>query len=1323
MKKSILLFFACVLAVTAVDAQLMTDIRVLSEDQSSLVIEFTPQIKTEYVTGNQGTVFTRFLFYGSQTAYDSSGRTDFIRPLLLLLPSDGFSLQVIASEYQTRDSVKLLPKPTIIELKELGYSETYDDSSFERTAYAPEQKILAAMTNVGKTSIGHVGTLVLHPVQAVDREKARIYSRIVVRIDFRNSFPAGLKSTCLMRGEKPSKAHLQKMIKASYKQSAKTDFPLTQGSWYRIDVTETGMYKLGYSYFSGLNITDINSIRLFGNGGQAIPDDNTTPRPNGLEEISRLVCDQNSNGVFDPDDYIIFFGRGTSGWNYVYDGSSNFKHYINPYSEKNFYFFTYNQGNGRQMDTVSASAVSPSAIKPTGFQEKMFIEEEKFNLQNSGRRWAGEYFSGTDEAAYNRTFHGLMASSKVTYKFKFLRNSSYVDNLEIFENGQSILKNTLNRGGSSDYYASEVSFTAWGNTTGAGEIKIQVTGNQESKTWLDWIEMFYDRNFEAVNDALFFHTHDSFDDIVQYDISNFSGNVRAFDVTEHGNVKELKFYSADPTMCRIQVQLASRTVREIAVIGTNGYKTPVPPVKIDNTINLHNTQSQYDFVIISPTEFLTQANQLKTHRETRDSLRTLVVDINHIYSEFGGGIPDVLAIREFVRYTRDNWTGAPQYFLLFGWGHFDYKNKTTSKKNWIPPFEPEESFNIVNSSYPTDDKFVLLDPNVNVYFAAIGRLPVRSAEEASIVVNKIISYETNAFADSSAWRNVLTFVADDGWTPERDDEAIYTHPSERFAESNSAKKFEVKKIFIIEYPTVNSASGRRKPDANKAIVEAINQGTLFMNFIGHGNDQLWAHEHIFVQDDEFPKLKNKDKLPFIFAATCSYSKYDGPNVLSSGEQLVTMENGAIGTYAASRAVQNTRNVNLNNAFFEYLFLKDANGRASRLGDASKYAKSTILASAGNDDVENAQKFHLFADPTLRLTAPKNVTSIDSVNGHPATSLVEMKSLAHVPVRGSMRLNDGTPVTSFQGKGILQVFDSQRDVQITEGSATFIFKKKGSLLYRGGVTIQDGKFNATIPIPKDVTFGNRSRISMYAWNDAVDGTGYTENIMINGVDSAASANNDGEGPQISVYMNDLDFRSGDAVNINPTLIVKFYDESGINTSAAGVGHQLSASINNDERIINLSNYYQSDYDTYKSGEARYQLNDLGEGKYTLRVKAWDIQNNSAEAEVYFTITLADNLSLLNVVNYPNPFTSSTTFTFQRTGVDPVDVEVKIYTIAGRLIGRLNAYNITDRSVKIPWDGRDSDGGEIANGVYLYKLIARTLDGRNTSEAIGKLAVVR
>ncbi|RPI01159.1 MAG: T9SS C-terminal target domain-containing protein, partial [Ignavibacteriae bacterium] len=290
-----------------------------------------------------------------------------------------------------------------------------------------------------------------------------------------------------------------------------------------------------------------------------------------------------------------------------------------------------------------------------------------------------------------------------------------------------------------------------------------------------------------------------------------------------------------------------------------------------------------------------------------------------------------------------------------------------------------------------------------------------------------------------------------------------------------------------------------------------------------------------------------------------------------------------------------------------------------------------------------------------------------------------------------------------------------------GIGDFNFKMTGSLLYRGDVSITHGRYEAIIPVPKDVTIGKNARISMYAWSGQADATGSTENVMIDGVDTTSVK--DTEGPVMNVYLDTTAFRPGGLVKSNPVILVELEDESGINTSTVGVGHQLTATISSPRQVFDLSNYYHSSLDNYKKGEVRYPLQNLRDGKYSLIVKAWDVQNNSSEAETFFEVHAEDDFAILNAVNVPNPFSHSTTFTFQRASSDPIDVEIKIYSIAGRLIGTLSERNVGGSDVRIPWDGKDNDGSELANGIYFYKLITHEKNGSRSSEIIGKLAVMR
>jgi flagellar hook assembly protein FlgD len=173
----------------------------------------------------------------------------------------------------------------------------------------------------------------------------------------------------------------------------------------------------------------------------------------------------------------------------------------------------------------------------------------------------------------------------------------------------------------------------------------------------------------------------------------------------------------------------------------------------------------------------------------------------------------------------------------------------------------------------------------------------------------------------------------------------------------------------------------------------------------------------------------------------------------------------------------------------------------------------------------------------------------------------------------------------------------------------------------------------------------------------------------------------------------------------------------------VGHRIEAWLDSKAESIDLSDYYQSNIDSFQTGSVEYPLSGLSQGTHRLKMRAWDTYNNSSVSQTVFDVVTSVGLQLSNIYNYPNPFASSTIFTLQHNQLNIVDAEVKIYTVAGRLIQILERKNLSDSFIQIPWDGRDREGDALANGVYLYKVIVKTQDGRLTSEALGKLSIMK
>ena len=771
-------------------------------------------------------------------------------------------------------------------------------------------------------------------------------------------------------------------------------------------------------------------------------------------------------------------------------------------------------------------------------------------------------------------------------------------------------------------------------------------------------------------------------------------------------------------------QLSGGTVREIYVVADGGLKTPAGLTRMLNQ-DLHGDTTQTSFIIITHPDFLSAAQRLKSHREqpTDNFLSTKIVDVTKIYNEFGGGLFSPAAIRNYLRYLNDHWQTPPKYVLLFGDGHLDYKNILTPTTNWIPPWETQESFRPL-SSYAVDDDYVIFNSGNRVGLG-LGRLAPRSLSEANTLVDKIIEYETNPVVDP--WKVRLTFVADDGpaGAGERNNLFIHTNDAEQISLIPPAL-FERRKIYLYDYPTVFTSAGRRKPDVNTAIVNQMNQGTVVLNFNGHGNPRVWTHEQVFVRETDFSSLANKGKYFFLVAATCNYSHFDMMNDQSGGEILDAMPNaGAIAIFSATRPVFQGANFVLNSALDYRIFETGPSGNvvSERLGDAV-YAIKQVYNG------ENDRKFFLLGDPTLRLAFPKKFASVDSVNGLPASLTGQLQALSTAVVKASVHDSTLSDHSNFNGTSQLAVYDANRTVQLQDSlllgttwyKESFSYAATGSTLFRGEQSVTDGSITASFVVPKDISYGNDfGRMTLYLWNASSDGAGSTTNFRVGGTDTSAAQ--DQRGPKISLYIDGKGFRPGDVVSPTPVLIADLFDSSGINTSGGGVGHRLEAWLDENTQSIDLSDYYKGKTDTYREGTVQYALGALPQGTHKLRLRAWDTYNNSSTEETVFDVVTSVGLRLSNVFNFPNPMQSTTVFTFEQNQLSSIDVEVKIYTVAGRLIQSLKKMNISDAFVQIPWDGRDRDGDIPANGVYLYKIIAKTEDSRFASEALGKLSILR
>ncbi len=1007
----------------------------------------------------------------------------------------GNRVTILSSDFENVAGISLAPVPTLAPSKDSPSGKLYKLSS---TAFATfSSPAVAVLNSVARVKGTYVGYLRIFPVQYNGPARTlKKYSHITVRIDFgpRERATAPNTDDDWMRTSLINYPVVKRSLQPSNtKQKAVlSNSVLSSGTWYKLEVQSDGMYKIDATYLSTLGIASssvqfIGDLKIYGGNGVTLPANLTLPRSADLMQQPVLYVDGNGNSIsanskFAAGDYILFYGQGVTGWTYD-PVAKQYSHYINHYTNNNEYFLQYapGTGNGKQMP-VEQSPVS--GIQVTTTVGKVFFEEEKTNLVSSGLQWYSAPMNPNDSRVIVNTLNGYVPGSPIGYNYELLSRSNVQAIFYIQESGNQIgslavgaTDDAITLAGISDYASVGDGQIPMGPALAGNTSTLKIVYTDAGSIaigYINWIEITYQQQLAAVSDALLFTSPDTTGS-VEYDLSGFSpAPFSVFDITDSVKVIQPQMNQIAGTYL-FRDNLTGGKVKRYWAGTTAAYKTPLSFVRISNS-NLRGGVSGADFVIITQHDFVSEALRLKAYKESLPgtaALNTDVVEIDTIYNEFGNGLPDPVAIRDFLEYATNNWQPAPRYVLFFGDACFDYKNILNVDKNWVPTYKTAESNSQIDT-YAFDDFYTCLQPgDTATVTMAGGRLAVRSLDEARLTVDRIIQYETAP--NFGTWKNLITIVADDRNIDGAFDEAPNPEQADFIAQNDVPGAFDLKKIYEEAYPTVIASTGRTKPAVRQAIIDQINRGTLVMNYTGHGNPNVWSHESILTISDVMTQFFNASTLTFFVAATCDWGRFDFAGSQSSAEEVIVNPNGgAIGVITPDREVYSDDNFALNQVLYQYLFPTDAFSLTPRLGDALMLTKNNYESG----ELENNRKYHLLADPTLRLAIPLLVMQVDSINGKPVTSVTfdTLQALSKVTVTASIRdingvvqniNSDSALVTIFDAEPTDSVYDSGVVGGFWQHSMTFLMP--GAIIYKGDNTIHNGRVSATFIIPKDISY--------------------------------------------------------------------------------------------------------------------------------------------------------------------------------------------------------------------------------------------------------------
>lgn len=1121
---------------------------------------------------------------------------------------------------------------------------------------------------------------------------------------------------------------------------------LSSGNWYRFYVQKSGVYKITKSFLQSLGLdtnVDPRKIKIYGNGGRMLPLLNSDDYPMDLTENAIQVVGEN-DGIFDSQDFILFYAEGMDNWN------EDYKSNLNIYANKSYYYVTAQGDLGKRIADMTQP--TGTAIPITTFDDYQFHEVDDVNVEKLGRIWFGESFSVDNEQEFKFKFPNSVSASPIEIKTHVAALTSTVNSFKIEANTQLVGNISLDPGSSSDVLVIERNFSSTSNVSGE-DVTIKVTfdngGVPSSRGYLDYINIKAKRNLQTFGKQFRFQYDQAasmMGQIGEFQLSNASSISQIWDITDRFNVTKAE----NATLSTFSFKASLGEVRKYIAIDNSDYYSPLKDSKskvdaqnLKGTVfnNAQGNWQKIDYLIITPKFLNSQAEKLAAFHRSYSNLNVKVVNLESIYPEFSSGKQDIGAIRNFIKYVYFN---APvgervKYVNIFGDASYDFKDRIANNTNIVPIYQALNSYSESQFSFASDDFFAMMDDDegrldygntsfngaTSITFdlggidIAIGRMIVSTTQQADEMVNKVIEYHD--LKSYGSWRTNYVAIADDS---DKTSDATLQLKQNNLTDVIVAEKpfINFKKILLDSYQQETSAGGKRYPKAREEIFAAFEKGALVFNYLGHGGEDGLSGERIWEKSDG-QNLSNRYKYPLFITITCDFSRFDNPYRPTAGEYTYwNPRGGAISMITTVRSIDQGNAEVFNDKLSEYLFSYNSDEYTS-IAEALRLAKNFSPTTASN------VVFYL-GDPALMLAIPKPRVVLTKVNDMPVTGPIDdFQSLAFVKLAGEVLDENNNPLPSYNGELSVNIFDKnviRTTLNNDNNSPSIPFTTLGETIFRGNASVTAGRFEFGFVVPRDIRIPvDNGRISFYSKRNQIhlDKYGQNTDIKIGGINTSAVADN--TGPTVKLYMNDETFVNGGITNESPFFLALLEDEHGINT-ASGIGHDIVGILDGDEtRPYIMNDYYQTELDDYTKGRVYFPFRNLAVGLHTITFKAWDVYNNPITAEIQFVVVGDESIALEHVLNYPNPFVSYTEFWFSHNRpFEPLDVQVQVMTITGKIVWTKNQTVTTDGflSREITWDGKDDFGDRIGKGVYVYKLTVKSTLSNKKAEKIEKLVIL-
>lgn len=1091
-----------------------------------------------------------------------------------------------------------------------------------------------------------------------------------------------------------------------------TSSVLSSGTWYKIKIKDSGIYKISAADLATMGCTPAN-VRVFGYGGAMLNEDFSLPYYHDLPELA----------IWRGNDYVLFYAQGAVSWSFDMKQRA-MVHTQNPYSDVGYYFVTKDVGKAKTIQTELGESLTPT-YTVNSFTDVYVHELDELSLLNSGREFYGEKLNAeNNRLSFNHTFSNILLDKKSTINLSLVANSASQSRFSVKVNNTDVAFTKVAPVLSSYNVAEGKDTLISFYNTSNNQLKFDLeylNPQNASVAYLNYYELNVSRALKMTGNAMSFRNIDNTNKYYpawsnKYQLENALSGVEIWNVTAHDSVYIESTVQEGNLLTFVK---KAYPLQEFVAVKTNA-EFPSPEIvgKVSNQ-DLHGLP-MCDMVIISHPDFMEEAERLAEAHWQKSGLQVQVVSVEQVYNEFSSGNPDATAYRRLMKMFYDRLKNPKQhmlYLLLMGDGHLDNRGieDNVEETHRLLTYQSQNSIYEMQS-YVTDDYFGLMDNSegrnvlVEQMDISVGRFPVKTKAEAATVVDKTIAYMNDTY--KGQWKTKLCFLADDGDSNSHVSEADSV--SCKFQQNDT--NYLLKKIYLDAYKQETSASGEAYPLANEVFQNLVKTGALMFNYTGHGGAVNWSNEAILSLQD-IQSMYNK-ALGFWVAATCNFGHWDAAKVSGAEALLLQPDGGAVAVFSASRTVYSNLNYRLNKNLATNFFKKE-NGEHLRLGDIVRRAKNQT------DKTVNKLTFTLLGDPALMLNYPDQFSVItETINGRTLAETDTLNALGEVVITGRIDDGSGAVVSDFNGYVHVSIMDKEETLSTLandNGSVPFVYKDRPNIIFIGKTAVVNGRFELVFRVPKDIkyTYGT-GRIVYYAADEVngYDANGSTTQFIIGG--ESADYLLESEGPKVNIFLNTPDFRSGDIVNETPLFVANVEDESGINATGSGIGHDIIYRLNSDtEQETILNDYYEAELGTYKRGIIKYKMPEMQDGRYSLFFRVWDLQNNSTTVTIGFEVQKGYQPYVYSLTCYPNPTTDIVHFVYEHNRPDELlELTANIYDLNGKLLWTSTKSVPSQNSCTEPivWNLKDDNGHRVRAGIYLMRMLVGTVDGQKATNTV-------